>query len=167
MYFLLYTFCNKKDWKNPRGMFCFNFKYPIAKKKTQIYHTLNKLWLSKINETGGWIILRGLKKICLDNIFHFPGTVKQFMSFLVWFTVLLVWSPIFWFQPVWITSKMSTFKCVTLFQAQDNLMHELRSHRFFDVFEYNGPMKIWGCFLCNHPDRATYFVQVCLIIFIS
>ena len=164
MYFLLYTFCN-------RGMFC--FKSNPLQKKTQYANTKYTIhWISydyipKINETGGWIILRGLKKICLDNIFHFPGTVKQFMSFLVWFTVLLVWSPIFWFQPVWITSKMSTFKCVTLFQAQDNLMHELRSHRFFDVFEYNGPMKIWGCFLCNHPDRATYFVQVCLIIFIS
>jgi len=44
-------------------------------------------------------------------------------------------------------------------KAQDNLMHELRSHRFFDVFEYNGPRKIWGCFLCNHPDRAVDFVQ--------
>merc|ERR1712020_758670 len=22
-----------------------------------------------------------------------------------------------------------------------------------------GPMKHWGCFLCNHPDRATYFVE--------
>lgn len=38
-------------------------------------------------------------------------------------------------------------------------MNELRSHRFFDVFEYNGPMKHWGCFLCNHPDRASYFVE--------
>ena len=38
-------------------------------------------------------------------------------------------------------------------------MHELRSHRFFDVFEYNGPNKHWGCFLCNHPDRASNFVQ--------
>jgi len=44
-------------------------------------------------------------------------------------------------------------------KAQDNLMHELRSHRFFDVFEYNGPNKHWGCFLCNHPDRASNFVQ--------
>ncbi len=38
-------------------------------------------------------------------------------------------------------------------------MHELRSHRFFDVFEYNGPRQHWGCFLCNHPDKATYFVE--------
>jgi hypothetical protein len=45
-------------------------------------------------------------------------------------------------------------------QAQDYLLHELRSHRFFDVFEYNGPLKLWGCFLCNHPDRATNFITV-------
>ena len=38
-------------------------------------------------------------------------------------------------------------------------MNELRSHRFFDVFEYNGANTHWGCFLCNHPDRATYFVE--------
>ena len=42
---------------------------------------------------------------------------------------------------------------------QDCLMHELRAHRFFDVFEYNGPRQHWGCFLCNHPDRASNFVQ--------
>ena len=39
-------------------------------------------------------------------------------------------------------------------------MHELRSNRFFDVFEYNGPEQHWGCFLCNHPDRAIDFIQV-------
>ncbi len=39
-------------------------------------------------------------------------------------------------------------------------MHELRGHRFFDVFEYNGPRQHWGCFLCNHPDRARDFIQV-------
>merc|ERR1711971_105326 len=44
-------------------------------------------------------------------------------------------------------------------KAQDSLMNELRSHRFFDVFEYNGANTHWGCFLCNHPDRATYFVE--------
>ena len=46
-----------------------------------------------------------------------------------------------------------------MFQAQDNLLQELRSHRFFDVFEYNALEKHWGCFLCNHPDRAPNFVQ--------
>ena len=35
-----------------------------------------------------------------------------------------------------------------------------RSHRFFDVFEYNALEKHWGCFLCNHPDRDHNFVQV-------
>ena len=38
-----------------------------------------------------------------------------------------------------------------------------RSHRFFDVFEYNALEKHWGCFLCNHPDRAHNFVQVILL----
>ncbi|XP_059086057.1 ventricular zone-expressed PH domain-containing protein 1-like [Tigriopus californicus] len=42
---------------------------------------------------------------------------------------------------------------------QDTLLNELRSHRFFDVFEYNGPRQHWGCFLCNHPDRAEDFIQ--------
>ena len=31
--------------------------------------------------------------------------------------------------------------------------------RFFDVFEYNGLEQQWGCFLCNHPDKARGFVQ--------
>lgn len=44
-------------------------------------------------------------------------------------------------------------------KAQDGLLNELRSHRFFDVFEYNALEKHWGCFLCNHPDRARNFVQ--------
>merc|ERR1712018_991836 len=44
-------------------------------------------------------------------------------------------------------------------KAQDSLLNELRSHRFFDVFEYNALEKHWGCFLCNHPDRAHSFVQ--------
>lgn len=42
---------------------------------------------------------------------------------------------------------------------QDNLIGELRCERFFDVFEYNGPQTLWGCFLCNHPDRARGFLQ--------
>ena len=40
------------------------------------------------------------------------------------------------------------------------LLMSFRSHRFFDVFEYNALEKHWGCFLCNHPDRAHNFVQV-------
>lgn len=39
------------------------------------------------------------------------------------------------------------------------LISELRISRFFDVFEYNGPLNLWGCFLCNHPDRARGFLQ--------
>ncbi|XP_054714583.1 protein melted-like [Uloborus diversus] len=42
---------------------------------------------------------------------------------------------------------------------QDTLIGELRYSRFFDVFEYNGPLNLWGCFLCNHPDRARGFLQ--------
>ncbi|KAF2361057.1 Pleckstrin domain [Trinorchestia longiramus] len=41
----------------------------------------------------------------------------------------------------------------------DSLMQDLRSNRFFDVFEYNGIEQQWGCFLCNHPDKAQGFVQ--------
>ncbi|RWS16908.1 melted-like protein [Dinothrombium tinctorium] len=42
---------------------------------------------------------------------------------------------------------------------QDLLMHELRSARYFDVFEFNALANIWGCFLCNHPDRANEYMQ--------
>lgn len=38
-------------------------------------------------------------------------------------------------------------------------MSELRSRRFLDVFEYNGALQMWACFLCNHPDRAHGFLQ--------
>jgi len=41
---------------------------------------------------------------------------------------------------------------------QDSVIHELSSHRFFDVFEYNAPKLQWGCFLCNHPERASTFI---------
>ena len=26
--------------------------------------------------------------------------------------------------------------------------------RYFDVFEFHGVQKHWGCFLCNHPEKA-------------
>lgn len=42
---------------------------------------------------------------------------------------------------------------------QDMLLQELRSARYFDVFEFNALLNIWGCFLCNHPDKANGFVQ--------
>ena len=41
---------------------------------------------------------------------------------------------------------------------QDSIIHELGSNRFFDVFEYNAPKLQWGCFLCNHPERASTFI---------
>lgn len=44
-------------------------------------------------------------------------------------------------------------------QDQECLIHELQNARFFDVFEYNGPINQWRCFLCNHPDRAVGFLQ--------
>ena len=42
---------------------------------------------------------------------------------------------------------------------QDSVIHELNAHRFFDVFEYNAPKLQWGCFLCNHPERASTFIE--------
>lgn len=42
---------------------------------------------------------------------------------------------------------------------QDILIQELRSERYFDVFEFNAIVQIWGCFLCNHPERANGFLK--------
>lgn len=42
---------------------------------------------------------------------------------------------------------------------QDILINELRSSRYFDVFEFNAPANMWGCFLCNYPDRANEYLQ--------
>ncbi|XP_054159011.1 ventricular zone-expressed PH domain-containing protein homolog 1-like [Oppia nitens] len=42
---------------------------------------------------------------------------------------------------------------------QDLLNHELRSQRYFDVFEFNAIVQIWGCFLCNHPEKANGFLK--------
>lgn len=42
---------------------------------------------------------------------------------------------------------------------QDLLNQELRSERYFDVFEFNAIIQIWGCFLCNHPERANGFLK--------
>ena len=89
--------------------------------------------------------------INLKKIFNFQIWIFQHGQMTISYTIFI-------FQPVWI--KIFLLSVIFYFQAQDNLMHELRSHRFFDVFEYNGPRKIWGCFLCNHPDRAVDFVQV-------
>ncbi|XP_022252570.1 ventricular zone-expressed PH domain-containing protein homolog 1-like isoform X4 [Limulus polyphemus] len=66
----------------------------------------------------------------------------------------------------WDTLKVDNKTFLTLVTSafpsakdQDMLIGELRHNRFFDVFEYNGPLKLWGCFLCNHPDRALDFLQ--------
>ncbi|KAF0311003.1 Heat shock protein 70 B2 [Amphibalanus amphitrite] len=47
----------------------------------------------------------------------------------------------------------------TVEEETDVLLQELRSARFFDVFEYNGMQQQWGCFLCNHPEKAEGFVK--------
>ncbi|CAH1775829.1 unnamed protein product [Owenia fusiformis] len=43
---------------------------------------------------------------------------------------------------------------------QELLIQELNHERFFDVFEYGGiELKIWGCFICNHPQKYTDLLQ--------
>ncbi|XP_050717947.1 protein melted-like isoform X2 [Eriocheir sinensis] len=66
----------------------------------------------------------------------------------------------------WDILKCDTKTFVTLVTSafpsakdMEMLFHELRNARFFDVFEYNGVEQQWGCFLCNHPDRARGFVD--------
>lgn len=43
------------------------------------------------------------------------------------------------------------------------LLNELRQSGFFNVFELNsakdGEPAQWGCFLCNHPERAVGFLN--------
>ncbi|XP_013197621.1 protein melted [Amyelois transitella] len=53
-------------------------------------------------------------------------------------------------------------------KEQEMLLNELRSAGFFDVFELNAEagdgaalpptQATWGCFLCNHPERAVGFL---------
>ncbi|XP_064611222.1 ventricular zone-expressed PH domain-containing protein homolog 1-like isoform X2 [Liolophura sinensis] len=42
---------------------------------------------------------------------------------------------------------------------QDLLIQELHSVRYFDVFEFNAPEKVWACFMCNHPDKVSSLLQ--------
>ncbi|XP_034247759.1 protein melted isoform X2 [Thrips palmi] len=64
-----------------------------------------------------------------------------------------------------LTVVTSAFPCS---KDQEALTNELRHSGFFDVLEYvgvggggngisDGPL--WGCFLCNHPERAVGFLQ--------
>lgn len=48
---------------------------------------------------------------------------------------------------------------VTPLQDQEFLLQELRSQRYFDVFEFNAVEKHWACFVCNHPKRALGLMQ--------
>jgi len=66
----------------------------------------------------------------------------------------------------WDTLKLDNKTFLTLVTSsfpsskdQDILMNELRTSRYFDVFEFNALVNIWGCFLCNHPDRAEDYLQ--------
>ncbi|VVC96613.1 unnamed protein product [Leptidea sinapis] len=52
-------------------------------------------------------------------------------------------------------------------KEQDMVVNELRAAGFFDVFEVNSTRDgdsvppthaTWGCFLCNHPERAVGFL---------
>ncbi|KAK6617844.1 hypothetical protein RUM43_014073 [Polyplax serrata] len=57
-----------------------------------------------------------------------------------------------------LTLVTSAFPCV---KDQEAILNELRTSGFEDVFECvkspTGPM--WGCFLCNHPEKAMGFLQ--------
>lgn len=56
-----------------------------------------------------------------------------------------------------LTLVTSAFPCE---KDQDAIFHELQNSGYFDVFEHcsvNGG--VWGCFLCNHPERAVGFLQ--------
>jgi hypothetical protein len=52
-----------------------------------------------------------------------------------------------------VTSSFPTIK------DQEFLLQELRSQRYFDVFEFNAVAKHWACFMCNHPERASGLLQ--------
>ena len=66
----------------------------------------------------------------------------------------------------WETLKLDNQTFLTLVTSafpsakdQEALIEELRAFRFFDVFNFNAIVQLWGCFLCNHPDRATGFLR--------
>lgn len=64
-----------------------------------------------------------------------------------------------------LTVVTSAFPCA---KDQETLLNELRHSGFFDVLECVGvggggnglsDSPLWGCFLCNHPERAVGFLQ--------
>lgn len=66
----------------------------------------------------------------------------------------------------WETLKLDNRSFLTLVTStfpsakdQEILIDELRSYRYFDVFKFNAIHQIWGCFLCNHPDKANGFLK--------
>lgn len=65
----------------------------------------------------------------------------------------------------WDTLKLDNRTFLTLVTSafpsakdQETLIEELRSFRYFDVFMFNAIHGLWGCFLCNHPDKANGFL---------
>lgn len=75
----------------------------------------------------------------------------------------------------WDTLKFENRTFITLvtsafphIKEQDALLNELRNSGFFDVFEIGSVVKSssnslddlqWGCFLCNHPEKAIGFLE--------
>lgn len=56
-----------------------------------------------------------------------------------------------------LTLVTSAFPCA---KDQDAVLNELRNSGYFDVFEHcSVNAGGWGCFLCNHPERAVGFLQ--------
>lgn len=61
-----------------------------------------------------------------------------------------------------LTLVTSAFPCA---KDQEAVLNELRHTGFCDVFSHvvvtneNGTSNVWGCFLCNHPERAVGFLQ--------
>lgn len=56
-----------------------------------------------------------------------------------------------------LTLVTSAFPCA---KDQDAVLNELRNSGYFDVFEHCSiNAGGWGCFLCNHPERAVGFLQ--------
>lgn len=66
----------------------------------------------------------------------------------------------------WETLKLDNRTFLTLVTSsfpsakdQEILIEELRSYRYFDVFKFNAIVQLWGCYLCNHPDKANGFLK--------